>query len=269
MKHKPIFVLAFAGFGLWLVFAPSAGLRNWLLDRTLNPARATIAHTDASDAAGMTWSKRLKSPWTDTKVVLYRANGEVVQLDAKAAVYTVCSTKPLTNPMNQHKPFDIPVAAFIDPVTKAVWFGEVDAGQPVDDESNGPVYTNLFIETGREIIRASNLMYDGIFNWDESMVKQLPPAVGWEAMTNHIENIPDDAWPLAHTHWEIGLSRCFRENFFQQDGVMHGEQEIKHIEMTGRKLRLDFSGPAGKSKASIWIDLKTPKVLKTIETKPN
>ncbi|HEV2695948.1 MAG TPA: hypothetical protein VG347_23880 [Verrucomicrobiae bacterium] len=267
MKRKLTFILALViSFCFWLVCSPGVGVKKWLLDRTLNPAKATMLRTDASAAAG-TWRKKLKTPWTDTKAVLYRSNGEVVQLDAKAAVYTVCSTKPLTNPTNLHKPFDIPVMAFIDPVTSNFWFGEANMGQQV--ESNGPVYTNLFIETGSEIIRADNVMYDGIFDWDDSMVKKLPAGAGWEALTNYVETTPGDSWPFAGTLWEINLKPCFREDFFDQREIMHGDESVSHIEMTGGKLRLDFSNPDSKAQASVWIDLTIPKVLKTTETKPD
>jgi hypothetical protein len=54
---------------------------------------------------------------------------------------------------------------------------------------------------------------------------------------------------------------------FQDQG--HGSQfkatTIEAIDVSDGKLRLDLKNPTGSHKASVWIDLKTWQVVKTIQ----
>jgi hypothetical protein len=171
MKPKILFYLVLAlGGGLWIAFISSARFSNWLFERQQNPDRPAVIYA----AAEGTWAKKLKTPWVNTKVVLYRSNGQIVQLNAKQAVYTVWSTKGSTN---ESKGFDYPVAAFIDPATGNVWIGGVIAR---DVETNNETMvldesyvdylatTNFFIENDSEILVTDNEIYDGTFQWGES-----------------------------------------------------------------------------------------------------
>ncbi len=243
---------------LWLAFVLSGGLCGC----PIAPSQAQAATRTTAEG---TWAKTLKTPWTDTKVVLYRADGQVVQLDAKEAVYTVWSTK---NPENQHKPFDFPMAAFIDPATRNVWIGGVNTGQVETNEGIGNLtYTNLFVETHSQIVRADNVMYDGIIDWDESLIKEAQPGEGLERVIDQFDKATGGSLPFYQAQWEINVSSYFRDGFFSIKGWMHCSIEMQHIEISNGKLRLDFTSPAYKTKGSVWLDLNKGKVLKAIEYK--
>ena len=199
------------------------------------------------------------------KVVLYRANGQVVQLNAKAAVYTIWSAK---NPAGRQKGFDFPMAAFIDPATRNVWIGGVNTGQVETNGGSGDLtYTNLYVETDSQIIRADNVMYDGIFNWNESLIKRAQPGEELDAVVNRFETNTNGSLPFSQAHWECNVGGYFRDGFFSIKGWMHPGMEIQHIEVSNRKLRLDFKSPACKTKGSVWMDLNKGKVLEAIEYK--
>ena len=155
MKPRIIFYLTFALIAvLWISVLVDGRLVSWLLDRRQNPSWPDVTRiSDANSDVKGTWAKKLKAPWTDSKVVLYRASGEVVQLDAKSAIYAVWSTKASTN---QHKPFDIPVTAFIDPATRKVWAGWVDSGEVETNEyenADNTVSTNYLVHTNLFLLR--------------------------------------------------------------------------------------------------------------------
>jgi hypothetical protein len=212
-----------------------------------------------------TWLKALKTPWADTKVVLYRATGGVVQLDAKKAVYSVWSTK---NPTNQSKAFDFPMTAFVDPATGKVWIGEVNASQVETNEGIGILtYSNLYVETESEIIRADNVMTDGVFDWAESLIKQVQPGEGLDAVIKHFETNTNGSMPFCQAFWESNISGYFQNGFFSKNGWMDIDMEIQHIETSAGKLRLHFKSPAYGTTGSVWLDLKTGKVLKAVEDK--
>jgi hypothetical protein len=272
MKPKIIFYLAFTLIGgLWILVITNGRFTNWLLERRQNPNIPDVIRT--SDAAGPA-AKKLKIPWTDSKVVLYRASGEVVQLDAKSAVYAVWSTKPSTN---QHKPFDVPVTAFIDPATKKTWVGWVAAGEIETNEyenadntvsTNYLVYTDLFIETGSEIIRGDNVIWDGTFDWDESMIKRTLPSGGLAAVIEGIETNAGSAWPFPHIHGETRFEDYFPEGFFSSGNLGSQSIPIQRIKISNGKLRLYIDSLKYKTTAGIWLDLNTFEVRRTIEYRP-
>ncbi len=106
MKPKLIIYLALAiAGGCWVVFALSGGLANWVYDYQQKQKEPTVVKSTPEG----TWTMKLKKPWMDTKIVLFRRSGEVVQLDAKKAVYTLWSPK---DPAHNGKGFDYSVMAF-------------------------------------------------------------------------------------------------------------------------------------------------------------
>ena len=268
MKPKISFylVLVFGG-GLWIAFISSARFSNWLLERQQNPDRPAVIYT----AAEGTWAKKLKTPWANTKVVLYRSNGQIVQLNAKQAVYTVWSTKGSTN---QSKGFDCPVAVFIDPATKKVWAGEVDAGevetnvyQNTDDtvSTNYLIYTNLYFETASGIFRGDNVINDGTFDWDESVIKQAQPGEELNALIDRVETNTGTAWPFDHIHGESQFEDYFPDDFFSGNTLGTQSIPIQRIEVANGKLRLYIDSLKYKTTAGVWLDLKTFEVRRTIE----
>jgi hypothetical protein len=217
---------------------------------------------------------KLKTPWTNSKVVLYRASGEVIQLDAKSAVYAAWSTKASTN---AHKPIDIPVTAFIDPTTRKVWAGWVDAGEVETNEfenddntvsKNFLIFTNLYFETVSGIFRGDNVIWDGTFSWGESMVERAQTGEGLDSVIHQIETNTGSAGPFPHV---IGISRFgdyFRDDFFSSGNMGSQSVPVKRIKVDNGKLRLDIDSLKYKTSASVWLDLKTFKVRKAVEFRP-
>ena len=273
MKPKIIFYLALALIGgLWILVLTNGRFTNWLLERRQNPNIPDVIRTAGETG---TVAKKLKIPWTDSKVVLHRASGEVVQLDAKSAIYAVWSTKASTN---QHKPFDVPVTAFIDPATKKTWAGWVAAGDEIETNeyenadntvsTNYLVNSNLFIEAGSQIIRGDNVIWDGTFEWDESMIEQVQPD-GWlAAVIEGIETNAGSAWPFPHIHGETRFEDYFSDGFFSSGNLGSQNIPIQRIEVSNGKLRLYVYSWKYKTMGSIWLDLNTFEVRRTIEYRP-
>ena len=277
MKPKLLLCLTLVLIGAaWVAFISSDRFSNWLLERKQYPDFQEVSRSN--DTSG-TWAKKLKTPWTDTKVVLYRSTGEIVQLAAKTAVYSVWSTRASTN---QHKPFDAPVAALIDPVTGNAWVGRVDTGEIETNEfthANGSIstnfliYTNLFIETGSEIVRGDNIIdggefFDGSFTWDESVIKPGQSGERLDALIEQFETNRSSVWPFKHTHGESRFGHYFRRDFFSSGNMGAQSIPIQHIQVSAGKLRLDFDSWQLGTKGSVWLDLKTFAILKTVEYRP-
>lgn len=214
--------------------------------------------------------KELKTPWTDTKIVLYRASGEVVALDAKSAIYAVGSTKVSTN---QHKPFEVPAIAFIDPATRDVWIGWgrdgnvetnvfAKAGQTAS--TNYLTYTNLFIETGSEIINGDSLIHDERFEWQESVIKQAQPGESLDAMISRVATGASSAWFFEPTFGATSLGKYFQPGFFFSGNLGSQTISIQYIAVSNGKLRLDFNSLEYQTTGSVWLDLKTFEVRKVV-----
>lgn len=273
MKPRIIFYLTFALIAvLWISVLVDGRLVSWLLDRRQNPSWPDVTRiSDANSDVKGTWAKKLKAPWTDSKVVLYRASGEVVQLDAKSAIYAVWSTKASTN---QHKPFDIPVTAFIDPATRKVWAGWVDSGEVETNEyenadntvsTNYLVHTNLYFETDSGIFRGDVVIWDGTFDWGESMVGRAQTGEGLDSVIYRIETNTSSAWPFPHVHGESRFGDYFRDEYFSSGNMGSQDVPIKRIQVANGKLRLDIDSLKYKTTASVWLDLKTFEVQRAIE----
>jgi hypothetical protein len=271
MKPKLILGLALVVVGSWwIVFFASGKLTNWLYDRQQRQNEPTVTRIRPEGL----WAKKLKTPWTDTKIVLYRATGEVIQLNAKQAVYTVWSIK---NPAKKGKEFDCPVTTFIDPETRNVWIGGVDTGQVETNEyenahhivsTNYLVYTNFFIENDSEILRGDSTLVDGTFACDESVIQKAQPNEGLDSVIERFDKSTNTAWPFSSADWTTGFFHDFRDGFFDS-GEYLGNQvtQIQHIEVANGKLRLDFNSHKFGTVGSVWLNLKTLKVIKATEHK--
>jgi len=268
MKPKLIFYLALVLFGgLWIIFISSAKFSNWALERKRNPNNQTVVNW----AADWMWAKSPKTPRIDTKVVLYRANGQTVQLDAKAAVYSVFFKMNLTN---QSKPLNYPVVAFIDPATRNVWIGLVNtsAVQKINfindagvELTNYYTETNLYFETDSKIFVGDNVLCSGSFGCCESLIKQAPPGVGLDGVFDQVDKATGGLLPFPQVCWETFFGDCFRENFFSSGNLGAQSTPIQHIAVADGKLRLDFNSLKYGTKGSVWLDLKTFKVRRAIE----
>lgn len=263
MKIKLIFYLVLAATaGCWIVFFSSGRLANWLDERQQRQHEPAVVKMPPEGI----WAKKLKAPWTDTKVVLYRASGEVVQLAARKAVYTTWSIK---DPAHKGKAFDVTVIAFLDPATGHAWVGEVDTGEAETNYDFGNVtYTNIFFENGSEILRGGNVLVDGAFTCAESAIKTTRPGGGLDAVIEQFDRNTNGSWPFSGVHWLSNVRNDFRKGFFAPVHHLGNEcTPIQHFEATNGKLRLDFKSKKYGTTGSAWLDVKTLRVVKTAEYK--
>jgi len=210
------------------------------------------------------WAKHLKTSWTNTAVVLHRANGEVVPLDAKQAVYTVKSI----NPAKPGKAFDRPVLAFMDPATRNVWIGGVDTGEVETNDFLGLVtYTNIFFESSAGIFRGGNVLTDGTFDCDESVIQKAQPGENLEAVIERYDKTADGPWPLSGAVWISTFQDAFRENFFYSGNLGSQSTPIQRVVVENGKLRLDFKSQKYGTTGNVWLDLNTLKVCRAVENK--
>ena len=267
MKPKLIFYLALVLLGgLWIALVTNGRFEDWLLEKSRGETKTPDVLRDSPDTnflKTLKIQKTLKTPWTDFKVSLLRADGQVVQLDAKKAVYTIHITKiPNGKP---HQGFDVPVTAFIDPATSNVWIGQVNSGNVDTNEIPAVVHTNFYFESSAGIFAGDSVMFDGMFDCDESLIKNAYPSEDLNGVIQRFEKV--EAAPFNHVHWEIRLRHYFPEGFFQIPGVMHGSTEIQSAETTNGKLQLDFNSQKYGARGSVWLSLKTLKVVKAVEHK--
>lgn len=268
MKSKLLLYLALVlSVGLWIWFNSHEQMTRWF-KRELNRNPTVVRIIPEG-----TWSKKLKLPWADTKIVLYRTSGEVVLIDAKKAVYTVWSTKVSTN---QPQGIDYPVVAFIDPATQNVWIGAVNSGDVETNEfvadehtiyTNYLTYTNFYIENDSEILSGSSVLADGTFDGCESVIKKALPGEGLDSVIGRYDNSADTAWPPHGASWFSNFRGDFREDFFSSGNLGSQSTQIKRLEVADGKLRLDFDSLKYRTAGNVWLDLKTMKVLKTVEHK--
>jgi len=266
MKPKLIFYIALALLGgLWIALVTNGRFEGWLLEKSRGETKTPDALRDPPDTnffKTLKIQKTLKTPWTDFKVSLLRADGQVAQLDAKKAVYTIHITKiPNGKP---HQGFDVPVTAFIDPATSNVWIGQVNPGNVDTNEIPAVVHTNFYFEAGAGIFAGDSVMFDGMFDCDESLIKNTYPGEDLNGVIQRFEKI--EATPFNHVHWEIRLNNYFQKGFFRKDD-WKVDIQIQREKVTRGKLQLDFKSPEFGTTASVWLDLKTLKVVKAVEHK--
>jgi hypothetical protein len=207
---------------------------------------------------GEIWNKTLLTNWTDTKITLYRANGDVVQLNAKKAIYRIWTTN---NWANNHSSLDMPVVAFIDPLNGKIWLGSADTDKDFK-------ISDFYVENDSGIFGVRSILFAGTFNWHKSLIAKANPNEDVNAVINRFERSINGWWLLER--WEqTSFSSYFREWFFYPHVTVSfiGATAIDHNEVASGKLRLDFTSPAYKTKGSVWLDLKTWKVLKAVEYK--
>ena len=157
----------------WIAMLKNNHFTDWLYKKSQGEGKKDVFQFTPG---GTNWVAVLKTPWTITTVVLYRPDGQVVQLNAQRAIYSFWSAKS----KNPNKHSDMPVIAFVDPVTRNAWIGAVNSGERETNEYNGGAgleifylaNTNFFIETGSGIFEGDTEINDGSFTWLESPIKR-------------------------------------------------------------------------------------------------
>lgn len=263
MRPKHILYLALSVAGIcWIGFVFSGRLADWFYD--LQQQQHESSNVKMAPQGG--WAKQLKVAWTNTKVVLYRASGESVQIDARKAVYSTWSIK---DPAHKGKAFDRPVVAFMDPATRNVWIGGVDTGEMDTNEYFGSVaYTNIFFENGSEILRGDNVLVDGSWACDKSTIKTTQPGENLDAVIERFDQNTNGSWPFSEVHLVSNFRDDFRGGFFDPVHSLGDEcTPIQRFGVANGKIRLDFKSEKYGTTGSVWLDLKTLKVEKSVEHK--
>ncbi|HEY1661345.1 MAG TPA: hypothetical protein VGI03_02910 [Verrucomicrobiae bacterium] len=236
--------------------------------------------------------EELKSNWTNIKVTVYRANGKVVQFNAKQAVVTQYQAFE-----NGHFLYtnDLAVTAFIDPETLNAWLGPTMSdifgqSQFYFETKTGILSGTIeFFASALDGIPPANRSQDvlngdgalGEVQWRGSLVSRVKrgetveavihlykPRSGWNWWTGHnMNSLIEDS--------TRGIDNGLDPWLFV--GERHGLQfigtTIEAIDVSNGKLRLDLKGPGGNHArgssgahtASVWIDLKTWQVVKVVQ----
>jgi hypothetical protein len=199
-------------------------------------------------AQGETWHKTLKTNWAATKITLYRATGEVVQLSAKKAIYQVWTT---SNWAGNYSSEDRGVVAFVDSQNGRVWLGNANT------DKNFKVL-DVYVENDSGIVSVSGILVAGTVNWHKSLIVKASPGEDVVELISRLEKGINGWWVLEQGQG-TSLRHCFREWFFYPrayDSVM-AVTSPEHIELADGKLRMDFTSPTYQSKGSVWPDTKT------------
>jgi hypothetical protein len=218
----------------------------------------------------------VKTNWMDAKVTLYRAMGRAVQLDAKLEFVTLIYG-PHTN--------DVNILAFDDPETGNAWLGSSEVIQPkfyLETESGIVRGTVVFARMAlggfrpdEHDVSTNGVMAYGEVHWDRSVFPRVKRGENVDAVieqfdkNNGLKLMAKPMFPQKTTVIENSLQRI--ENglnpwFFVDE--RQGSQSvttIQAIDVSDGKLRLNLINPTGSHKASVWIDLKTWQVVKTIQ----
>jgi hypothetical protein len=218
----------------------------------------TVAKPLPQAVQGEMWNKTILTNWTDTKVTLYRALGEVVQLNAKKSIYQIWTTN---NWAGNHSSLNVGVVAFIDPQNGMAWLGnaELDKGDKVSD---------FYVEDESGIFSGRNYLFAGEWRWNGSLIAKAGPGEDVGTIINQFEQNINGSRML-----EIGngitFSPRFRDCYFYPHVYASnpGATPVDHVEVADGKLRLEFTSPAYQTKGSVWMDLKTRKVLEAVEYK--
>ncbi|HET7625286.1 MAG TPA: hypothetical protein VFM25_08470 [Verrucomicrobiae bacterium] len=245
MKLKFILCLALTlSYGL-------LGCSKTKTDSIVNPTDAT-SWVLPEEVQGEVWNKTILTNWVDTKVRLYRTTGEVTQLNAKKAIYQIWTTN---NWVGSYSSQNVGVVAFVDPQNGKAWIGSAND-------------LDFFIEDDSEIFDLNRNLFSGTLSWRKSLIVKAVQDEDVGGMIRRFEN-DVNGWWLLQTSGRTLLSSYFRQWFFYPHVMVSyvGFTPIDRIEVNREKLRIDFTSPAYQTKGSVWIDLKTWKVLKASEYK--
>ena len=201
--------------------------------------------------------------------------GGALQLDAKREVIGFRA--------GSHT-YDVDVIAFVDPETGNAWVGSSAYAQMFYLETEAGIVGGkvrfAIVALGaprsdeHDVINGS--MAFGDLYWDSSLVPNVKRGENVDALIEQFNKTNDLILVATAMHRErttiIENSLHRVENglnpwFFVDEG--HGSQfaetTIETIDVGDGKLRLDLKNPTGSHKASVWVDLKTWKVVKVIQ----
>ena len=234
---------------------------------------APVSTNAAQSHVTATWTTK----WMNTKVTLYRTTGGAVQLAAKRAGVTVLYGL-YTN--------DTDVVAFVDTDTGNAWIGEgfgIDHRMFYLETESGIVRGSVGfsrLELGAALVDEHGVITGsrafGEVGWDRSCVTSVKRGENVETAIDQFNKNDDlkSVWRGFRTERRtlLGDNLDRVENgldpwLFQgeQHGSQFTETTIEAVDVSDGKLRLDLKNPTGSHKVSVWIDLKTWKVLKTIQ----
>jgi hypothetical protein len=243
---------------------------------------ARANETDALVSTSTTqiyFAATLKTNWTNKKITLYRTTGGAVRLEAKREV--------ITEQAGLHT-FDVDVFAFVDPDTGNAWVGhslssfgdkqafylETESGIHQAAVVFGKVALGAVMPYQHDV--TNGIMAFGHIYWDGSFVEKVKRGENADAVieqfnkTNDLKSVATGMRRERITFIEDSLNRVetgLNPWFFLDE--RHGSQfamtTIEAIDVSVEKLRLDLKNPAGDHKASVWIDLKTWKVVKVVQ----
>jgi hypothetical protein len=284
MRHKLlIFVLALALSSCWFGYS-----------QTVTNA---AAETNLSQ---ISWT--LNSDWKDTKVTLYQATGGTVQLNAKEAVITEYEGRENGRFLYTN---DWVITAFVDPETGSAWLGfvptfhtspaqpltyfylETKSGIVCGNVSFSEAYLNAIPAGLHDVINPGKIAW-GDIRWFDSVV---PNVKRGENLDTVIKQFNENGglngglrWVLkARGHGQVTIIQNSMQHVenglnpwlfvYAQNGSRFTETTIEAIDVEDENLRLDLKGPdgvhesgsSGVHTASVWIDLKTWKVVKAIQ----
>ncbi len=203
-----------------------------------------------------------KTKWTETKITLYRINGEKVQLPARIAMYGTERKSGLY----------FPLVAFVDSQNEGQWIGPVDGSLDTNQNLTAGDY---FLENGSEIFWAPASLFAGTVVWRRSILTNAESASGVgdliKQFTTQFGNQSSfkDYWS-DNKQIRINLSRRFSLCFFYPHVQVSyiGSTPVQHVSISSGTLRLDFTSPALKTHGAAWINIKTGKIIRTFE-EPN
>jgi hypothetical protein len=262
MKPKLLLCLALVlsggWFGLWPAHAEETNV-----PVSTNLAQIYIAAT-------------LKTKWPEAKVTLYRTTGGTVQPVARHEIVTVIYG-PHTN--------DWGVLAFVDPETGYAWIGSgFDAGQMFYLETESGIvrgevdFAAMALGAPRPDQKdvANGAMAYGDLYWDRSLVPKVERGENIDAVieqfnkTNGLQAAGFEMRQERSTVLENslqGVETGLNPWLFQieRQGSRFKMTTVEAVEVSDGKVRLDLKNPTGSHQASVWIDLKTWQVVKTIQ----
>lgn len=200
-----------------------------------------------------TVKKTMTEGWSDVKVEVVRGNKDHRTLvKGRRAVYKLTD--------NEDRSTFIPVVAIVAPESGATWVG------PEQDR---------YIESGGVILGIRTIL-GGTILWRQSLVKpSAPPRKGAELreLSADFERAVDGATLLSSTlsgepARTTSLRRTIEYPWFFSNGAgssQPGKPTIRGAEVSGGSVQLKLADQTGEHRATVWIDIKTRKVTKTVE----
>ncbi len=232
----------------------------------------------AAPALGVTFI--VKTNWTDTTVILYRAKDRPIRLPARQATVTEIAS---------FATFDLVVTAFVDPKTGSAWLG-ADSNFPPGQQDSFYFETTEGIFSGRILFMASALggipppspdvingtMASGEVQWWGNLV---PSVKRGETMEDVINQCNQKGYLWVVNERGVFSPASIIENCLQrvENGINpwlfidenRGPKmritTIERIKNDGGKLRVDLRSPNATHQASVWIDPDTWKVVKATQ----